>query len=133
MKTFTEFLNEQLNEPDLNFKEIISRLFQSRDISHLDHLSTGSYEIHIALNGYYDEIIPLIDSLIEAYQGLNGKINISIPSSSSNENHNIIEYFMDLRNFLMQKKDKLDVVLTNIIEEIMELITTTIYKIKELS
>ena len=42
---------------------MISKLFHSRTQSHVFHLQTNSHSEHKALEGYYDEIVDLIDGI----------------------------------------------------------------------
>ena len=53
---------------------MISKLFHSRTQSHVFHLQTNSHSEHKALEGYYDEIVDLIDGITESYQGKYGII-----------------------------------------------------------
>jgi hypothetical protein len=106
-------------------------LFQSRDIAHIVHLSTGSYEKHKALNEYYDKIVDIIDRLVETYQGIYGKIKFTIPESTDQD---IIKYFGNLASELNKlNRDKIDSEINAIIDDILELINSTLYKLKELS
>ena len=49
-----------------DIQQFIGLLFASRDYAHKAHLNTDSYAQHMALNAFYDEIIPLADDLAEA-------------------------------------------------------------------
>lgn len=123
-------LNEALTK-DLPEGEFFGMLFQSRDTSHLIHLATSSHREHVILNEYYDEIIDKIDELIESYQGLYGKVEIIIPPS---KNTDTIPYFQSLYNYITENKKLFDnIVIQNLIDEITTLITTTLYKLKELN
>ena len=51
------------------FGSFIGTLFQSRTQAHIMHLQSNSYAQHVALQGYYEEIVDIIDSLVESYQG----------------------------------------------------------------
>lgn len=62
--------------------ELIARCFKLRTDAHILHLGTSSYEVHVALNQLYEEIIPLADAFAEAYQGDFGLVNIAIPAST---------------------------------------------------
>ena len=56
----------------MDFVKLISYLFHSRTQAHIFHLQTQSFAEHMALNTYYDGIVPLIDGIVEAYQGKYG-------------------------------------------------------------
>lgn len=115
--------------------EFISTLFFSRNQAHVFHLQTDSYAKHMALDSYYNEIIPLVDSLVESYQGTNGIIKLY----SNNEKYAygdnlIIGYFEDLLKFVKVSRDSVgtDSDLQNIVDEIVSLIKSTLYKLKNL-
>jgi hypothetical protein len=66
----------------MNFGQLVALLFCAREYTHRKHLSIrgeGSYAIHEALGEFYDELVPVIDSLTEMYQGRNHCI-VTIPS-----------------------------------------------------
>ena len=54
--------------------DFISTLLHSGTVTHFMHLSTDSFAVHMALGGYYTEIIELTDSFAEAYSGCYEKI-----------------------------------------------------------
>lgn len=108
---------------------IFGQLFQSRDMMHITHLQTVNYAEHKALNEYYNGLLDLTDNLIETYFGtLGGKrINFKIPSS---EYMNPNQHLMQLKDYLMKHRDvfgKENTHIQNILDEIIALITKTIY------
>ena len=54
--------------------ELIIKLLHARTNAHILHLGTTSFAKHKALNDFYDEIVDLVDTLAEAYQGDYGLI-----------------------------------------------------------
>lgn len=108
--------------------EFFGKLFQSRDTAHIIHLATKSFEIHKTLNDYYEAIIDIIDSLIEQYQGMYGLVQIKIPSSCYQDP---LDYF---QTFIQEVKDarKLfkDSNLQNTVDEILDLLSSTLYKLR---
>lgn len=114
-----------------NASMFFSKIFQSRDIAHKAHLKTDSFAAHKALNEYYDGILPLVDGLVESYQGKYGKIEIP---EWQTDNKDIIPYFENLLKYVDDEKDKAfsDSSFINQIDEIKALIQETLYKLKEL-
>lgn len=106
----------------------LGQLFQSRDIIHLAHLQTTSYSEHKALNSYYEGILDLTDSLIESYFGTVGRrVNFKIPSS---EYMNAKAHLTYMKDYVVKHRGVLgneNTHLQNIIDEIIALITTTLY------
>ena len=88
----------------------------------------------MALNGYYDGIIPLVDGLVESYQGKHGVLtnysNFNILEYKSCEE--IIMYFQGLSMTIEKLRTSIpqDTYLQNQIDTVVELISSTIYKLK---
>ena len=113
--------------------EFIARMFHSRTNAHMQHLMTRSYAAHKALNDYYDAVIDLVDGFAEAYQGVYGVID-SYPSQYSFE-PNAVTSLARLRAWVVENRKALTPhpELQNIIDEIVSLIDSTLYKLKHLS
>jgi len=56
-------------------EQLIPRAFAIRDMAHKAHWKTTSYAQHIALGDLYEEIIPALDVIVEAHQGMFGLID----------------------------------------------------------
>lgn len=115
------------------FDEMVSKLFHSRTQAHVFHLQTKSYAEHIALNGYYDGIVTLVDGVIESYQGKYGIIGkyTSYNIENYDNNSQVIKYFQGLEKDIENLRDSVkDSYLQNQIDTIVELINSTIYKLK---
>lgn len=116
--------------------EFVGCLFLARDVAHSVHLNTRSFAKHSALNGFYDGIIDLADKFAEAYQGRHGLIG-PISLHSARKTSNIVEFLEDslkeIENERYKVCDKSDSALQNIIDEIVGLYLTTLYKLKFLA
>jgi len=116
--------------------KFLGKLFLARDVAHSVHLNTRSYAKHKALNKFYEGVIDLADKFAEAYQGKYGLIG-PISLMSAQKTNNIVEFLEDQAEDLM--KTRYDVVdkdctpLQNIIDEILGLYYSTIYKLKFLA
>jgi len=116
--------------------EFIGMLFLARDVTHSVHLNTRSYAKHKALGHFYDGIIDLADGFAEAYQGRHGLIG-GISLQSHNKTANVVDFLEnqlkeieDMRYDVVEKKDT---ALQQLIDNIVELYLTTLYKLKFLS
>lgn len=58
--------------------KLIGILFLSRELAHRMHLATKSYSQHMALDGFYNDIVENADAITEAYQGRHGIIKIPV-------------------------------------------------------
>ncbi|MCI4437721.1 MAG: hypothetical protein JHC33_13015 [Ignisphaera sp.] len=54
-------------------EKLVALVFLSRDYAHIFHLLSKSYEEHMILNDFYDEVIDDIDEIAETYQGKYGQ------------------------------------------------------------
>ncbi len=108
-------------------------LLESVTVAHRFHLATGKYSAHAALNDYYDAAPAAIDDLIEAYQGIYGRVT-PLRVDDLPEDDAII-YFTALRDFINDNKDLFDDDDTEVfsrLDDVLSLIDSTLYKLKEL-
>ena len=116
----------------------IGTLMQSLNQAHIYHLQAegpGSFAAHLALQGYYEGIVPLIDGLVESYQGRFGILRGYAMESSIKEDGNALMYFEGLSKFVEAIRTKLpqDSYIQNEIDNVVNLIETTKYKLKFLN
>lgn len=112
---------------------LMMELMHARTNAHLLHLKTRSYAAHKALGEFYDEIVDLIDSLAEAYQGRYGIINY--PDVPFKQEADAIMMIKTLRRYIDDNRLGMvpDSELQNIIDEIVALMDSTLYKLEFLS
>ena len=116
--------------------DFVGTLFLARDVAHSVHLNTRSFAKHSALNSFYDEVIELADKFAEAYQGRHGLIG-PISLMSAKKTTNIVEFLedslADIEKMRYEVVEKTDTSLQNIIDEIVGLYLSTLYKLKFLA
>jgi len=112
-------------------QEFIGLLFFSRDFAHKAHLNTDSFSAHSALGSFYDGIIPLADSFAEAWMGRKLEKIGEIPSFElkTSDPFTTLKKHLDV---IQKNRDFVgnDTVLSNIIDEIEALYSSTLYKLK---
>jgi DNA-binding ferritin-like protein len=120
--------------PGVNKGVFFGMLFHSRDYIHLAHLDVsgpGSFAAHKALNEFYGEILDIIDTLIESTQGEEGILKITIPKTELSKPAQ--EFLLELREYIKNQrvifKESFQ---QNIIDNLQQLISQTIYKLKYL-
>jgi predicted O-linked N-acetylglucosamine transferase (SPINDLY family) len=101
----------------------------------MDYLVADETIIPESLQAYYEGIVPLIDGLVESYQGKNGIImdytNFNLKQYQSKEQ--VVAYLETLCEAAYQVHGMTeDSYLQNQIDTITELIKSTIYKISYL-
>ena len=113
--------------------QFIGCLFLARDIAHSAHLNTRSYAKHMALGSFYDGIIDLADTLAEAYQGRHGLMG-PITRQSAKKPGDILAFLegslKEIEACRYECVPRTDSTLQNIIDEIVALYLSTIYKLK---
>jgi hypothetical protein len=120
----------------MNACQFVGLLFLGRNVAHSTHLNTRSFSKHMALNTFYDEIIDLADSFAEAYQGRHGLMG-QIVTPPNKKAANIIEFLQgqldEIEKMRYEVCDKSDTAIQNIIDEIVALYLSTLYKLKFLT
>jgi DNA-binding ferritin-like protein len=116
--------------------DFVGMLFLARDVAHSVHLNTRSFSKHMALNTFYEEIVELADKFAEAYQGKHGLIG-PISLMNARKTSNIVEFLQDqvdeIEKVRYEVCDKTETALQNIIDEIVGLYLSTLYKLRFLA
>lgn len=120
----------------MNASQFVGQLFLGRNVTHSVHLNTRSYSKHKALGHFYEDVIELADKFAEAYQGRHGLIGpIAIPASKKTSN--IVEFLQaqleEIEKGRYDVCEKADTPIQNIIDEIVGLYLSTIYKLRFLA
>ena len=120
----------------MKISDFIGLMFLARDVTHSVHLNTRSYAKHKALQEFYEGIVDLADGLAEAYQGRHGLIG-PITLHSAKKSSNVIEFLQDQLAEIEKERyevlDKSDTPLQNLIDGIVELYLSTLYKLRFLA
>jgi hypothetical protein len=115
--------------------KLIGIMFLSRDVAHREHLKTKSFAQHMALNTFYTDVVGLADTLAETWQGRHGIIK-DIPRMNDAP-QGAIDSVLETHLKTIEKNrfydaDKDDTAIQNIIDEIVGLYLTTLYKLRNL-
>lgn len=127
-----EAVDSQGQDPSAKAAELVARAFAARNAAHFAHLMTPSYAAHIALNEFYEGIIPLVDSFAESYIGRYGKFQM-FPNvkESSPDGLSIVgnlTKWLDSNRATISDMSEIQ----NIIDEILSLCNSAAYKLREL-
>lgn len=129
--TLSDETETKLATRDYSKGAFIGKMFQMRDITHLLHLKasgTGSYAEHMALGGFYDDLLTFIDTIAEIYQS-SELLDIRIPATVIDKTS--IEYISTFKKDIKAYKDKCDWdEVVNLLEEVMALCSAAVYKLK---
>jgi Family of unknown function (DUF5856) len=115
------------------FALFISTLLHSSVVTHFQHWATGSYAQHKILQKYYERIVKLTDDLAESYFGRYGQIK-DFSDRGAHYQADPVQYLSAISEFVRQSRTKLpqDTELQNLIDEIAQLIDSTLYKLNYL-
>ena len=131
-------IEEPLVEEKTDVVKFLSKIFETREMSHKYHLQVrgdqGSYAAHMALGSYYEGIQDLVDTLVEVYQGQYEIVEgYDIIDTSVTQSKERIAYFQESVEFIRETRvciSQEDTHLNNIIDEIVALLYRTLYKLK---
>ena len=113
--------------------DFVGYLFLARDVAHSVHLNTRSFAKHMALGEYYAQIIELVDQFAEAYMGRYEQLK-KFPDEFHLEK-DPVKYLDNLKDFVEEARKELpqDSELQNLVDEIADLINSTLYKLRFLN
>ena len=116
------------------FVQLISTLLASRTQAHIFHWQVqgvGSDAAHRALGAYYDEIVDLVDSIVESFQGKYGIQKGYNSPATFKEDSQFINYFEALAMYVETIRTKIpqDSYIQNEVDTVVKLIQTTKYKL----
>lgn len=138
MITFKEVytdIQEQMQDPTTakaKAAELVARCRAAATAAHFAHLLTPSYAQHIALCGFYNGIIDLVDAFAEGYMGRYGKFemfpNVKEASTDGLTVVGNLTKWIDANRELISDISEIQ----NDIDTIVSLCNSTAYKIREL-
>jgi hypothetical protein len=107
-------------------------MLNSVTAGHIHHLGTDSYSQHMALGDFYDGLDDLADKFIEAYQGRYTKVNFADKPMYLGENGlSLVQYVGDqIESYRNMPGFPQDSELQNIVDELMDLVDSTKYKLR---
>ena len=119
----------------MTVEELFGTLQQAVVGSWRKHLRTAKYGKHEALDEFYKEMPEKVDALIEAWMGANGKKIGEFDNLLKSANYNTLSYLKELKKICKQGYSILgdNDELKSLLDDIVNLINSTLYKVKELS
>lgn len=99
---------------------------------HIHHLGTDSYSQHMALGDFYDGLDDLSDKFIEAYQGKYSKIIFAEKALFLGENGLELVLYVgkEIAKYRQMPGFPQDSELQNIVDELADLVASTLYKLR---
>lgn len=124
-----KFSVEKQSDPVMQFTMC---LLHSVTNAHILHLTTNSYAEHKAFKSYYTKVGDLVDSFVEAFQGKYGllhdfTVDYKLPEQP-------VAYMMYLADEVAtlrgSERFPQDSEMQNIVDEVAQLIDSTLYKLR---
>lgn len=117
-----------------NIEEYFGTLQQSTVEAWKSHLKASKHDVHVILDEFYKDIVEKVDALIEAYQGLHDKVK-DYKNLMSTDKMDPIEYLDELHELVTDGKDKFleEEELKSAADDVLNLIDSTLYKLKDLT
>jgi hypothetical protein len=111
--------------------DFLQKAFEARDVIHFAHWNTTSYSQHKALGKFYDGWIDLVDTFIETYTGVYGRVLGEINIDFNND-IDCTKYLVELRGVVREANTtiivpSIDKDLENILADMTGLINHTLY------
>lgn len=119
----------------MTIEELFGTLQMSVVAGWRKHLRSAKYSKHMALDEFYKEMPDKVDALIEAYMGAHGKKIGTFQNILQSSNLNTLKYLNELKRVCKEGYDLLDEneELEGLLDDIVNQINSTLYKVKELS
>ena len=130
MKKIYSINEAEVKLPGVSVGEFFLVLLHSATVTHILHLQSNNYAEHKALQKFYESIVDLTDSLIEAWQGRNEKIAeypdayLGPKLSPLDELRGLSNYIDDNRSIVGNESE-----LQNLVDEIQTLVDSTVYRL----
>ena len=114
--------------------EFFITLLHAATSGHVLHLQTRSFAQHKTLDDFYSSLPGLVDDVIEAYQGKYGLV-LDYPSGYTVPTTAPIEFVSALSDYVMSTRASVasDSEIQNLVDEIQDLIDSTLYKLRFLA
>ncbi|CAB5079605.1 hypothetical protein UFOVP146_32 [uncultured Caudovirales phage] len=115
-------------------EQLVSKVFEVRNSTHIRHWATKSFSEHMALGEFYDGVIDHIDSIVEAYQGCFGLIEIT--ELSPKVDKDVIKLLNSQAKWIEENREIISGgvnSIQNLIDGLSDLYLKTIYKLENLS
>jgi hypothetical protein len=115
---------------------MVAMVLLGRDLAHRAHWKTPSYAAHMALQGFYEGVLPLLDGFVEQYQGRYQEL-LDVPLADNEFEGEIADVLDQQMAWIEDNRAKIcpreESSLHNIIDEIVGIYQSTLYKLRFLS
>lgn len=107
-----------------------------RDLAHRAHWKTPSYAEHMALAGFYEGVVDLVDTFVESFQGQYNQL-LEVPLADNEFDGEIADVLEQQMAWIQDHRDQIvpgkETSLLNMLDSIIGIYQTTLYKLRFLS
>jgi hypothetical protein len=116
--------------------QFVALVLLGRDMAHRAHWKTNSYAEHMALQGFYDAILVPLDAFVEQYQGRFGEL-LDVPLADNEFEGEIMDVLDQQVSWIEDNREQIcprsETALHNVVDEIVALYQSAVYKLKFLA
>lgn len=115
---------------------MVGLVLLGRDLAHRAHWKTPSYAQHMALQGFYEGVLGLLDSFVEQYQGRYAEL-LDVPLVDNEFEGEIADVLEQQMAWIEDNRERVcpreESSLHNLIDELVGVYQSTLYKLRFLS
>lgn len=116
--------------------QFVAMVLVGRDLAHRAHWKTTSYAAHVALQGFYEGVLALLDGFVEQYQGRYNEL-LDVPLADNEFEGEIADILDQQVSWIEDNREKIcpreESSLHNVIDEVVGIYQTTLYKLRFLT
>ena len=116
--------------------QFVAMVLVGRDLAHRAHWKTTSYAAHVALQGFYEGVLALLDGFVEQYQGRYNEL-LDVPLADNEIEGEIADILDQQVSWIEDNREKIcpreESSLHNVIDEVVGIYQTTLYKLRFLA
>lgn len=115
--------------------ELVEKAFTTRNLLHFAHLSTKSFAAHKALGSMYEDIVGKVDAIAEVYQG-HFSIIEDLEQCAAKVPEDIVKHVTEEAAWIGDNSAFISKgyrPIENMLDDLLSLYASTLYKLKNLS
>lgn len=116
--------------------QMVAMVLLGRDLAHRAHWKTASYAQHVALQGFYEGVLGHLDRFVEQYQGQYNEL-LDVPLADNEFEGEIADILEQQVAWIEDNREKVcprsESALHNVIDEMVAVYQTTLYKLRFLA
>ena len=116
--------------------EMVAMVLLGRDLAHRAHWTTGSYSEHKALQKFYENVVDVLDTFVEQYQGRYNEL-LNVPLADNEFEGEIADILDQQMAWIEDNRTNIcpreETALHNVIDEIVGTYQRALYRLRFLA